>query len=181
MPNTDQTPAGLNLIVIQFYSFLKNCANFLKCTFVRVTVLTCSVLLFFSLPDIVRMMVRSMFNVVYWIIVIHSMCWNDRTWHTSVVLHHNVPSFVKGATSRWYCSFGQQFCANVITSFLYPNTQKNARVYRRRILSAEILASNKSAFPGAPIDSFLLDMLKTLFRLCRVLLGPVYMEVGDPR
>ena len=124
MPNTDQTPAGLNLIVIQFYSFLKNCANFLKCTFVRVTVLTCSVLLFFSLPDIVRMMVRSMFNVVYWIIVIHSMCWNDRTWHTSVVLHHNVPSFVKGATSRWFCSFGQQFCANVITSFLYPNTQK---------------------------------------------------------
>ena len=32
------------LILIQFYSFLKNCANFFKCTFVRVAcceVLTC--------------------------------------------------------------------------------------------------------------------------------------------
>ena len=44
MPNTDLNPAGLSLILIQFYSFLKNGANFLKCTFVRVAyceVLTC--------------------------------------------------------------------------------------------------------------------------------------------
>ena len=88
-------------------------------------------------------MVGSMCNVVYWIIVIHSMCWNDRTWHTSVVLHHNVPSFVKEATSRWYCrSAIPCWCRYLVPS---PKHTKKCSC-RRRILSAEILASNKSAF-----------------------------------
>lgn len=107
-------------------------------------------------------MVGSMCNVVYWIIVIHSMCWNDRTWHTSLVLHHNVPSLI---CQKSYVTMILHFTTAILCwrHYLVPLPKHTKKCScRRRILSAKILASNKSAFSRAPNDSFLLHMLKTL-------------------